>query len=53
MGLERGEPPSDNPAYYLRYCKSFYRMQGTLDYLRCDNRDLLAELWHRLKGHCE
>jgi hypothetical protein len=45
-----GEPPSDNPAYYLRYCKSFYRMQGTLDYLRCDNRDLLSGLWHRLKG---
>ena len=21
-----GEPPADNPAYYLRFCKSFYRM---------------------------
>ena len=34
----RGEPPSTNPAYYLRFCKSFYRMGGTLDYIRCDNR---------------
>jgi hypothetical protein len=45
-----GEPPSNNPAYYLRYCKSFYRMGGTLDYVRCDNRDFLAALWKRLQG---
>ncbi len=43
-----GEPPSDNPAYYLRYCKSFARMGGTLDYLQCDNRDFLAALLNRL-----
>ncbi len=43
-----GEPPSDNPAYYLRYCKSFARMGGTLDYLQCDNRDFLAGLLGRL-----
>ena len=45
-----GEPPSDNPAYYLRYCKSFGRMGGTLDYLQCDNRDFLAGLLDQLKS---
>lgn len=43
-----GEPPSTNPAYYLRFCKSFYRMGGTLDYIRCDNRAFLAYLLDRL-----
>jgi hypothetical protein len=33
----KGEPPKDNPAYYLRFCKSFSRMQGTMHYLQCDN----------------
>ena len=44
-----GEPPSDQPAYYLRYCKSFYRMGGTLDYLQMDNRDFLIGLVKRLR----
>lgn len=44
----RGEPPSTNPAYYLRFCKSFYRMGGTLDYVRCDNRAFLTHLLRRL-----
>jgi len=44
----KGEPPSTNPAYYLRFCKSFYRMGGTLDYVRCDNRVFLAELLRQL-----
>jgi len=44
----RGEPPSTNPAYYLRFCKSFYRMGGTLDYIRCDNRVFLAHLLRKL-----
>lgn len=43
-----GEPPADNPAYYLRYCKTFNRMGGRLDYLQCDNRDFLAGLLSRL-----
>ncbi len=43
-----GEPPSTNPAYYLRFCKSFYRMGGALDYIRCDNRVFLAHLLRRL-----
>ena len=45
----RGEPPKDSPAYYLRFCKTFARMGGTLDYLCGDNRAVLANLVHRLK----
>ena len=37
----RGEPPQDDPAYYLRYNKSFSRMGGTMRYLQADNRDFL------------
>ena len=44
----QGEPPSTNPAYYLRFCKSFYRMGGTLDYIRCDNRQFLRYLLRKL-----
>ena len=40
----KGEPPKTNPAYYLRFCKTFHRMGGTLDYIRCDNRVFLAQL---------
>jgi hypothetical protein len=43
-----GEPPADNPAYYLRYCKTFSRMGGQMHYLSADNRDFLLELYHRL-----
>ena len=46
----RGEPPKDNPAYYLRFCKSFSRMGGTMDYIMADNRVLLANLVHQLAG---
>ncbi|MBN1942380.1 MAG: hypothetical protein JW849_03705 [Phycisphaerae bacterium] len=45
----RGEPPKDHPAYYLRFCKSFHRMGGTVDYLREDNRTILAQLIARLR----
>ena len=44
----QGEPPETDPAYYLRYNKSFSRMGGTLRYLRMDNRDFLLHLLHRL-----
>ena len=44
-----GEPPADDPAYYLRFCKSFSRMGGTLRYLLADNRDLLLGLHRRLR----
>ena len=40
----QGEPPHDNPDYYLRYNKSFSRMGGTMRYLSCDNRDFLLSL---------
>ena len=33
----QGEPPKTNPAYYLRFCKSFARMGGALDYVQADN----------------
>ncbi len=39
-----GEPPMDNPAYYLRYCKTFSRMGGTMRYASADNRDFLLSL---------
>ena len=44
----RGEPPEDDPSYYLRYNKSFSRMGGTMRYLQIDNRDLLLGLVHLL-----
>jgi hypothetical protein len=44
-----GEPPQNHPAYYLRFCKSFHRMGGTVDYLRGDNRLVLANLIARLR----
>lgn len=43
-----GEPPMDNPAYYLRYCKTFSRMGGTLRYVSADNRDFLLALCQAL-----
>ncbi len=42
----RGEPPKDNPAYYLRFCKSFSRMGGVMSYLECDNVVFLHHLLH-------
>lgn len=33
----QGEPPKDNPAYYLRFCKSYARMGGAMSYAQCDN----------------
>jgi hypothetical protein len=44
-----GEPPMDNPAYYLRYCKTFNRMGGEMHYLTADNRDFLLELYQQLQ----
>jgi len=43
-----GEPPSDNPAYYLRYCKTFNRMGGEMRYMTADNRDFLLALYREL-----
>jgi hypothetical protein len=46
---QQGEPPEDNPAYYLRYCKTFSRMGGEMHYLTADNRDFLLALYQELK----
>jgi hypothetical protein len=46
---DRGEPPRDNPAYYLRFCKSFSRMGGQMRYVQCDNVLFLHRLWERLQ----
>lgn len=43
-----GEPPADNPAYYLRFCKTFSRMGGEMHYLTADNRDFLLALYQKL-----
>jgi hypothetical protein len=43
-----GEPPVDNPSYYLRYCKTFSRMGGEMHYLTADNRDFLLALYQEL-----
>jgi hypothetical protein len=40
----KGEPPKDNPAYYLRFCKSFSRMGGRMNYAQCDNVAFLHNL---------
>jgi hypothetical protein len=45
-----GEPPVDNPAYYLRYCKTFNRMGGEMHYLSADNRDFLLAIYQELNG---
>lgn len=44
-----GEPPKTNPAYYLRFCKSFARMGGALHYVQCDNLLFLHHLYHELQ----
>lgn len=43
-----GDPPKSNPAYYLRFCKSFSRMGGTMHYVQCDNMAFLHNLFHAI-----
>ncbi len=45
----QGEPPKDNPAYYLRFCKSYSRMGGTMHYLQLDNVLFLHHLLRELQ----
>lgn len=45
----KGEPPKSNPAYYLRFCKSYARMGGAMHYLCCDNAAFIHHLHHHLK----
>jgi hypothetical protein len=40
----QGEPPATNPAYYLRFCKSYSRMGGDMHYLQCDNLTFVQHL---------
>jgi len=44
----KGEPPKDNAAYYLRFCKSYSRMGGTMHYVQCDNVLFLHHLFQEL-----
>jgi hypothetical protein len=44
----QGEPPKTNPAYYLRFCKSYSRMGGSMQYLQCDNAAFIHQLYHAL-----
>jgi len=39
-----GEPPPENPAYYLRYMKTFSRAGAPVAYVQADNRAFLAGL---------
>ncbi|RKX75886.1 MAG: hypothetical protein DRP70_06660 [Spirochaetes bacterium] len=45
----RGEPPSTDPAYYLRFLKTFNRMGGSMNYISADNRDFLLTLYQELE----
>jgi hypothetical protein len=45
---KQGEPPKTNPAYYLRFCKSFSRMGGALNYVQCDNALFVHHLYQAL-----
>lgn len=46
---KNGEPPIDNPAYYLRYCKTFSRMGGRMTYCNADNRSWFVALLNNLE----
>ena len=45
-----GEPSKTNPAYYLRFCKSYARMGGCMRYVQCDNLAFVHHLLNRLGG---
>lgn len=49
----KGEPPKSNPAYYLRFCKSYSRMGGAMRYMQCDNLAFIHHLYHALKSYEE
>lgn len=46
----QGEPPKTNPAYYLRFCKTYARMGGEMQYLECDNAAFIHHLHHALRA---
>ena len=43
-----GEPPKTHPAYYLRFCKSYSRMGGSMHYAQCDNVAFMHNLYREL-----
>lgn len=45
----QGEPPKENAAYYLRFCKSYSRMGGAMHYVQSDNIAFLHNLFHALQ----
>ncbi len=45
----KGEPPKTNPAYYLRFCKSFSRMGGEMHYVQSDNLAFMHHLYAALR----
>jgi hypothetical protein len=45
---QQGEPPESDPAYYVRYLKSFSRVGGRMSYIQADNRDFLLSLYREL-----
>jgi hypothetical protein len=46
---QEGEPPVDNPAYYLRFMKTFNRMGCPLSYISADNRTFCIALCRALE----
>jgi len=46
---KNGEPPAENPAYYLRYCKTFSRCGGIMRYIQADNREFLPAILSELQ----
>lgn len=44
-----GEPPMDDPGYYLRFLKTFSRMGGRMSYASADNRSWLVALLKELQ----
>ncbi len=47
---KKTEPEKSNPAYYLRFCKTFHRMGAKeMYYVREDNRNFLLSLYQNLK----
>ena len=44
----QGEPPKTNAAYYLRFCKSYARMGGAMQYVQSDNLAFVHNLYHKL-----
>lgn len=45
----QGEPPKTNPAYYLRFCKSFSRMGCPMHYVQHDNAGFVHNLCRELE----